>query len=162
MSYFGSSERVRQALLASWGRGPCVAPLARAEQERYRAIMAAAMRETGLPALAAVPFFPWRLEAAVKPGYPALTSPENLAGFPRWRCRCRPGSSCSPVCSSSADRTQKRCCLPPGSNYQAVYPAASHVEQASLVGDDDELHPLPRLQPGWSRPLGHAARADVS
>jgi hypothetical protein len=26
MSYFRSSGRIRQALLASWGRGPCVAP----------------------------------------------------------------------------------------------------------------------------------------
>ena len=26
ISYFRSSGRVRQALLASWGRGPCVAP----------------------------------------------------------------------------------------------------------------------------------------
>jgi len=27
-----------------------------------------------------------------------------------------------------------------GSDYQAVYSAALHVEQASLVRDDDELH----------------------
>jgi hypothetical protein len=115
--------------------------LTRAEQERWRATMAAAMRETGLLALATVPFFPPRLEAAIRPGYLALTSPENLAGFRRWRCRCRPGSSCPPVCSSSADRTQKRCCLPPGSDYQAVYPAASHVEQASLVREDTSCIP---------------------
>jgi Asp-tRNA(Asn)/Glu-tRNA(Gln) amidotransferase A subunit family amidase len=44
--------------------------------------MAAAMRETGLLALATVPFFPPRLEAAIRPGYLALTSPVNLAGFP--------------------------------------------------------------------------------
>ena len=55
---------------------------ARAEQERWRAAMAAAIRETGLLALAAVPFFPPRLEAATRPGYLALTSPVNLAGFP--------------------------------------------------------------------------------
>jgi hypothetical protein len=42
----------------------------------------AAMRETGLLALATVPFFPPRLEAAIRPGYLALTNPENLAGFP--------------------------------------------------------------------------------
>lgn len=48
----------------------------------WRATMAAAMRETGLLALATVPFFPLRLEAAIRPGYLALTSPVNLAGFP--------------------------------------------------------------------------------
>jgi Asp-tRNA(Asn)/Glu-tRNA(Gln) amidotransferase A subunit family amidase len=56
--------------------------LTRAEQERWRATMAAAMRETGLLALATVPFFPPRLEAAIRSGYLALTSPENLAGSP--------------------------------------------------------------------------------
>jgi hypothetical protein len=40
-----------------------------------------------------------------------------------------------------------------GSDYQAVYSAALHVEQASLVRDDDELHPVPRLQLGWQ--VGH-------
>ena len=55
---------------------------ARAEQERWRAAVAAAIRETGLLALATVPFFPPRLEAATRPGYLALTSPVNLAGFP--------------------------------------------------------------------------------
>jgi len=55
---------------------------ARAEQERWRAAMAAAMRETGLLALATVPFFPPRLEAAARPGYLSLTSPVNVAGFP--------------------------------------------------------------------------------
>jgi amidase len=55
---------------------------ARAEQEHWRAAMAAALRETGVLALATVPFFPPPLEAAVRPGYLALTSPVNLAGFP--------------------------------------------------------------------------------
>jgi amidase len=55
---------------------------ARAEQERWRAAMAAATRQTGLLALATVPFFAPRLEAATRPGYLALTSPANLAGFP--------------------------------------------------------------------------------
>jgi hypothetical protein len=36
-----------------------------------------------------------------------------------------------------------------GSDYQAVYSAALHVGQASLVRDDDELRPVPRLQLGW-------------
>jgi amidase len=44
--------------------------------------MAAALRETGLLALATVAFFPPRLEDAIRPGYLALTSPVNLAGFP--------------------------------------------------------------------------------
>ena len=54
----------------------------RAEQERWRATMAAAMRDTDLLVLATVPFFPPRLEAAIRPGYLALTSPVNLAGLP--------------------------------------------------------------------------------
>ena len=72
---------------------------ARAEQERWRAAMAAALRGVDVLALATVPFFPPRLEAAVRPGYLALTSPVNLAAFRRWRCRCRPGSGCPPACS---------------------------------------------------------------
>jgi len=52
--------------------------LTRAEQERWRATMAAAMRETGLLALATVPLFPPRLEAAIRPGYLALTSPHII------------------------------------------------------------------------------------
>jgi hypothetical protein len=59
--------------------------LARAEQERWRATMAAAMRETGLLALPTVPFFSPRLDAAIRPGYLALTRPVNLAGFPASR-----------------------------------------------------------------------------
>jgi amidase len=55
---------------------------ARAERDRWRAAMAAVLRETGLLALATVPFFPPRLEAATRPGYLALTSPVNVAGFP--------------------------------------------------------------------------------
>ena len=55
---------------------------AQAEQERWRAAMAAALRGADLLALATVPFFPPRLEAAVRRGYLALTSPVNLAGFP--------------------------------------------------------------------------------
>jgi amidase len=55
---------------------------ARAEQERWRAAMAAALRGVDVLALATVPFFPPRLEAAVRPGYLALTSPVNLAGLP--------------------------------------------------------------------------------
>lgn len=55
---------------------------ARAEQERWRATMAAAMRETGVLALPTVPFFPPRLDAASRPGYLSLTRPVNLAGFP--------------------------------------------------------------------------------
>jgi Asp-tRNA(Asn)/Glu-tRNA(Gln) amidotransferase A subunit family amidase len=44
--------------------------------------MAAAMRETGMLALPTVPFFPPRLDAAIRPGYLSLTRPVNLAGFP--------------------------------------------------------------------------------
>jgi amidase len=53
-----------------------------AEQERWRTAMAAVLREVDLLALATVPFFPPRVEAAARPGYLALTSPVNLAGFP--------------------------------------------------------------------------------
>jgi Asp-tRNA(Asn)/Glu-tRNA(Gln) amidotransferase A subunit family amidase len=62
--------------------GAARSALTRAEQERWRATMAAAMHETGLLALATVPFFRPRLDTAIRPGYLALTSPENLAGFP--------------------------------------------------------------------------------
>src|ERR1700722_16249403 len=55
---------------------------ARDEQERWRTAMAAALREVDVLALATVPFFPPRAEAAVRSGYLALTSPVNLAGFP--------------------------------------------------------------------------------
>jgi amidase len=55
---------------------------ARAEQERWRTAMAAALREVDVLALATVPFFPPRAEAADRHGYLALTSPVNLAGFP--------------------------------------------------------------------------------
>lgn len=123
--------------------GAARSALTRAEQERWRATMAAAMRETGLLALATVPFFPPRLEAAIRPGYLALTSPENLAGFRRWRCRCRPGSSCPPVCSSSADRTQKRCCLPPGSDLSGGLPGRLTCRASEPGARGYELHPGP-------------------
>ena len=55
---------------------------AQAEQERWRAAMAAALREVDVLALATVPFFPPQLEAAVRRGYLALTGPVNVAGFP--------------------------------------------------------------------------------
>ena len=55
---------------------------ATAEQDRWRAALAAAIREIGLLAVATVPFFPPPLEAAIRPGYLAFTSPVNLAGFP--------------------------------------------------------------------------------
>jgi amidase len=74
--------RVRAGLADARAVTPAQLLGARAEQERWRAAMAAALRETGLLVLATVPFFPPRLEAAVRPGYLALTSPVNLAGFP--------------------------------------------------------------------------------
>jgi len=55
---------------------------ARAAQDRWRAAMAAALRETAVLAVATVPFFPPPLDAATRPGYLALTSPVNVAGFP--------------------------------------------------------------------------------
>jgi Asp-tRNA(Asn)/Glu-tRNA(Gln) amidotransferase A subunit family amidase len=87
---------------------------ARAEQERWRAAMAAAMRETGLLALPAVPFFPPRLHAAARPGYLALTSPVSLAGLPALALPVPAGQRLpATACSSSADRTLRHCCLPP-------------------------------------------------
>jgi amidase len=74
--------RVRASLADAQAVTPAQLLQARAWQERWRATMAAAMRETGLLALATVGFFPPRLEAAIRPGYLALTSPVNLAGFP--------------------------------------------------------------------------------
>ena len=55
---------------------------ARAIQERWRATLAAALRTADLLALPTVPFFPPPLQAAIRPGYLAFTSPVNLAGFP--------------------------------------------------------------------------------
>ncbi|MGH3208078.1 MAG: amidase [Trebonia sp.] len=74
--------RVRAGIADGLAVTPAQLLQARAEQERWRATMAAALRETDVLALATVPFFPPRLEAAVRPGYLALTSPVNLAGFP--------------------------------------------------------------------------------
>jgi amidase len=76
------SPRVRAGLTDAKAVTPAQLLQARAEQERWRATMAEAMRGIGLLALATVPFFPPRLEAAIRPGYLALTSPVNLAGFP--------------------------------------------------------------------------------
>ena len=74
--------RVRAGLAEARAVTPAQLLQARAGQERWRAAMAAALRETGVLALATVPFFPPRLEAAARAGYLALTSPVNLAGFP--------------------------------------------------------------------------------
>ena len=76
------SPRVRSSLAQAQALTPAQLLQARAEQERWRAAMAAALREVDLLALATVPFFPPRLEAAARSGYLALTSPVNLAGFP--------------------------------------------------------------------------------
>ncbi|MFZ0080445.1 MAG: amidase, partial [Trebonia sp.] len=74
--------RVRASLAEAQAVTPGQLLRARAEQERWRAAMAAAMRETGLLALPTVPFFPPRLDAAIRPGYLALTRAVNLAGLP--------------------------------------------------------------------------------
>ena len=76
------SPRVRSSLAQAQALTPAQLLQARAEQECWRAAMAAALREVDLLALATVPFFPPRLEAAARSGYLALTSPVNLAGFP--------------------------------------------------------------------------------
>jgi amidase len=76
------TQRVRTGLGEARALTPARVLAARAEQERWRAAMTMALREVDLLALATVPFFPPRLEAAVRPGYLALTSPVNLAGFP--------------------------------------------------------------------------------
>jgi amidase len=74
--------RVREALAEGQAVTPAQLRQARAAQQRWRAAMAAAMRDVDLLALATVGFFPPRLEAAARPGYLALTSPVNLAGLP--------------------------------------------------------------------------------
>ena len=76
------SPRVRAGLGEAQAVTSAQLLAARAEQERWRAAMAAALRGVDVLALATVPFFPPRLEAAVRPGYLALTSPVNLAGLP--------------------------------------------------------------------------------
>jgi amidase len=76
------TPRVRASLAEAQALTPAQLLRARAGQERWRAAMTAALREVDLLALATVPFFPPRLEAAARRGYLALTSPVNLAGFP--------------------------------------------------------------------------------
>ena len=74
--------RVRAGLDDAQAVTPAQLLQARAGQERWRAAMAAALREVDVLALATVPFFPPQLEAAVRRGYLALTGPVNVAGFP--------------------------------------------------------------------------------
>jgi amidase len=74
--------RVRASLAEASAVTPAQLLQARAEQARWRATMAAALRGTGLLVLPAAPFFPPRLDAAIRPGYLSLTRPVNLAGFP--------------------------------------------------------------------------------
>jgi len=76
------SPRVRAGLVEAQAVTSAQLLVARAEQERWRDAMAAALRGVDVLALATVPFFPPRLEDAVRHGYLALTSPVNLAGFP--------------------------------------------------------------------------------
>ena len=76
------SPRVRAGLVEAQSVTSAQLLVARAEQERWRDAMAAALRGVDVLALATVPFFPPRLEDAVRHGYLALTSPVNLAGFP--------------------------------------------------------------------------------
>jgi amidase len=76
------TPRVRDSLADARALTSAQLRSARAEQERWRAAMAAALRTVDLLALATVPYFPPRVEAATRTGYPALTSPVNLAGFP--------------------------------------------------------------------------------
>ncbi|HEX3512542.1 MAG TPA: amidase [Trebonia sp.] len=74
--------RVRAGIADGLAVTPAQLLQARAGQERWRATLAAALRETDVLALATVPFFAPQLQAAFRPGYLALTSPVNLAGFP--------------------------------------------------------------------------------
>ena len=76
------SPRVRAGLVEAQAVTSAQLLVARVEQERWRDAMAAALRGVEVLALATVPFFPPRLEDAVRHGYLALTSPVNLAGFP--------------------------------------------------------------------------------
>jgi amidase len=79
-------DLISSLVLASLGEGEAVTPAqllrAREEQQRWRAVMAAALREADLLALPTVPFFARPLEAPRRPGYLAFTSPVNLAGLP--------------------------------------------------------------------------------
>ena len=75
------TPRVRAALGEAQAVTPAQLLAARAERERWRAAMAA-LRGIDVLAVATVPFFPPRLEAAARHGYLALTSPVNLAGLP--------------------------------------------------------------------------------
>src|SRR5580704_10614513 len=88
--------RVRAGLAEAQAVTPAQLLQARAEQECWCAAVAAALRETGLLALPTVPFFPPRLDAAIRTGYLALTGPSIWRVSPPWQCRCRPGGGCSP------------------------------------------------------------------
>jgi amidase len=74
--------RVLDGLVEGEAVTPAQLTQARDEQDRWRAALAEALRQADLLALATVPFFPPPLETASRPGYLALTSPVNLAGFP--------------------------------------------------------------------------------
>jgi len=76
------TPRVRAGLAEAQALMPAQVRQARTEQERWRTAMAVALHGVDALALATVPFFPPLLKAAVRPGYLALTSPVNLAGFP--------------------------------------------------------------------------------
>jgi amidase len=76
------TPRVRASLTEAQAVTSAQLRRARAERERWRTAMVAALRGVDLLALPTVPFFPPRLEAATRTGYLAFTSPVNLAGLP--------------------------------------------------------------------------------
>ena len=76
----GAEVRSRLDAAATVTAGQIAA--ARAAQPRWRAAMAAALRQVDVLALPTVPFFPPPLAEAGGHHYTAFTNPVNLAGFP--------------------------------------------------------------------------------
>jgi amidase len=76
------SDDVRARLAEGYAVTTDQLAAARAAQARWRAAMAAALRDVDLLALPTVPFFPPPLAEARGQHYTSFTNPVNLAGFP--------------------------------------------------------------------------------
>ena len=123
--------RVRASLAEAQAVTPAQLLQARAEQERWRAAMAAAMRETGLLALPTVPFFPPRLDAAIRPGYLALTRAVNLAGLPALALPVPTGRRLPASLQLIGGPNAEALLLATGAMIEAaVYLSAPHVDQS--------------------------------
>jgi len=76
-----AGSQVRANLAEAQAVTPAQLLQARTEQERWRVTMAAAMRGTGLLALATVPFFPAATRGRPQAGLPRTHQPGKPGGF---------------------------------------------------------------------------------